>query len=565
MLSLIGICLLLALTRGRGAQWAVQLKPGVNASEFALEHGISPDEMRDMTHVLPGLVMFNAGTVRNRSEKRAIQARLDGDIERVDWAEEQVPRQHILRGAQEDPHYSEQWHLHDETSPACINAHKGHNYSGKNVVIGVVDDGLQHAHPEIQDNYDALHSHNFNGGPNGIHDPSPTDGRDGHGTSAAGVAAARRHNGHCGRGVAYDAKVAGLRLISAPTTDIQEAEALSKYNSRIHIYTNSWGPADTGSGMDRPGRVTRETIARFAGGSKGRHGLGTIYVWAAGNGAYNGDSCAYDGYASNPYVNPIGALNYNGDPSWYSEGCAGLMAVMPSSGAGKGIMTADLMGPQGYAAGECNPSFGGTSSAAPAAAGVIALLLEKNPNLTWRDVKHVIALGATQIKPTDARWHTNKRGYHHHEMFGFGLLKVPPLLEVLDHYDPVPHPQKQFISHKVTRDTRIEDSIAIVFDLSNTTTGITFIENVVVMVDLTHPKRGDVRVSIQSPEGTWSVLGPWRSNDRNANYPTGGWNFNSVHFWGEEVVDGQWTLEFQDLHHAHDGVVKSAQIAIFGF
>lgn len=73
----------------------------------------------------------------------------------------------------------------------------------------------------------------------------------------------------------------------------------------------------------------------FTGQKRGRFGKGNIYVWAAGNGRENGDSCAFDGYASSIYVNPIGSINHLGEQSWYSEGCASLMAVTPSSGAMK--------------------------------------------------------------------------------------------------------------------------------------------------------------------------------------------------------------------------------------
>jgi hypothetical protein len=79
-----------------------------------------------------------------------------------------------------------------------------------------------------------------------------------------------------------------------------------------------------------PGRIVLETFAASA--VHGRGGKGSIYVWASGNGAHVGDSCAYDGYASSPYTIAVGAIDDSGKRSYYSEGCPALMCVAPSSG-----------------------------------------------------------------------------------------------------------------------------------------------------------------------------------------------------------------------------------------
>lgn len=546
----------------------MQLKPGSDASEFANEHGL---ELKGPAEIEDDMYIFTHATPKERAVGRAVLQTRFEEHEACEWADLQVPRKQYKRAAMEDPLYEQQWHLHSlypgHPSPASVDV-LDLNVTGHGVTIAFVDDGLEHSHPEFLGKYDSRHSYNFNGGPNGPTDPTPTNSRDGHGTCAAGVAVANQHNGHCGRGVAPGARVSGIRLIAAPATDIQEAQALTKYFQSNMIYSNSWGPPDSGTSMQGPGRVTRAAFARFAGGLLGRHGRGTIYVWAAGNGHGGGDTCAYDGYASNPYVIPIGAINYQGKRSWYSEGCSALMAVAPSNGAGRGIITADIQGPGGYAAGECNSNFGGTSSAAPLASGVIALLLEKRPDLTWRDVRHVIAMGAKKVDADHPSWHTNAHGYHHSNVYGFGLMHVPSLLRVLDRYDPVPKHQKQILSGIVRK-----SDLAVAHESSGGTqikfhleaTQMTFIENVIAMVKLRHPRRGQVEVSIQSPEGTVSILGDYRSKDYNADYPREGWHFSSVHFWGEEHIDGEWTLTFKDNGGDGRGQILSCQIGVFGF
>jgi subtilisin family serine protease len=523
------------------SQLVVELEKGVDPQEFAHSH-----ELVFEKHLFNSFYVFSSQSSQHaRSIIEKTQKR-DGNYG-VKWAEEQIPIKRFKRERMvDDPLYSQQWHLN-------MIEEKESGGGGLGILIGIVDDGLQHTHPELSSRYSANHSWNFNDG--NVRDPSPRDPQDGHGTAAAAVAVATKLNGRCGRGVAWAASVAGIRLIAQPVTGATEAEALSFHSTHIRIYSNSWGPADTGRGMDAPSRVVREALAYFAGVHN------RIYVWASGNGRDNGDSCSYDGYAGNPYVNAIGAVDYDSNQSWYSEGCANLMAVAPSSGSsGRSITTADLLGPSGYDPGECTSSFGGTSSAAPLASGIIALLLERNPQLSWRDVKHVIALGATQINPEHESWHTNERGYHHSNAFGFGLLKVPPLLRVLSNYTLLNSPQKQVFSN-VIRPSK-ENTNSFLIHMNNT--NITFIENVILRIALTHPRRGDVVVRMVSPEGTQSVLAE-RRNDPNSNYPSEGWSFSSLRHWGERAADGLWEVQVDDGSDPQKTRVQWLVIGIFGF
>ena len=60
---------------------------------------------------------------------------------------------------------------------------------------------------------------------------------------------------------------------------------------------------------------------------QGRNGLGSIYVWAVGNGRSNDDSCATDGYASSIYTIAVGSVNQWGQRAYYDEACSARMAV----------------------------------------------------------------------------------------------------------------------------------------------------------------------------------------------------------------------------------------------
>jgi hypothetical protein len=549
---LLFLCLLLCVY-AENQYIAMQLKAGTDPHAFAREHHfklIKKIDLVDEEHSFYKFELTHAST-------RDVDS-----LDNVKWSELQVPRMQHTRVP--DPLYAQQWHLHSHRFG--VDADKCSNVTGKGIVIAIVDDGLQHAHPDLRDRYDALNSRNFNGGIET--DPSPQHSRDGHGTAAAGVAVAQGNNGHCGRGVAPGAKVAGIRLIAGPVDDATETEALT-YNAlgSIDIFSCSWGPMDSGDVFGPSGYMLKLALARYVGAKRGRGGKGGIYVWAAGNGRHRGDSCAYDAYANSPYTFPIGAIDAEGKQSWYSESCSNMIGVAPSSGANKGITTIDLMGNAGYASGECYDRFGGTSSAAPLAAGIFARILEERPDLTWRDLMHVVAKAATLIQPTDASWHWNAAGYHHSDKFGFGLLKVPPLLVAARKHKLINPDQAMLIlpSH-VFPGAKGSMPFNFTWELENHNRDISMVEQVMIRVNIKSENRGRIVVKLVSPSGTVSVLAPPRSNDYGKNWPMDGWALNTRHFFGETQIDGTWTFMAMDHENyaAHAGSVTQLQFNLFG-
>ena len=186
------------------------------------------------------------------------------------------------------------------------------------------------------------------------------------------MAAARGHNGRGVSGAAPEATLVGYRLISSAPTDEMEASALTTNNHAVHIKSNSWGPDDDGKTVKGPGVLT--TLALSNAAATGRGGLGTLIVWAGGNGGGASDNANNDGYVNSPYTLAIAAVTENGTQPWYGEPGACLIAAAPGGGGEVDILTTDLMGNDGdnYAGAGSELSdvnytqlFKGTSASAP--------------------------------------------------------------------------------------------------------------------------------------------------------------------------------------------------------
>ena len=236
----------------------------------------------------------------------------------------------------QDPIFREQWHL--------INVDQvGHDVNvtgvwlqgitGKGATVAIVDDGLDMYSDDLKDNYYAAGSWDFNDpGP----EPRPKLSDDRHGTRCAGEVSAVRNN-VCGVGVAYDSKIAGLRILSKLISDADEALAMVYDYEHNHIYSCSWGPPDDGRSMDAPGILIKQAMLKAI--QQGRKGKGSIYVFASGNGAQSEDNCNFDGYTNSIYSITVGAIDRQGQHPYYSEKCSAQLVVTYSSGSGDAIVS----------------------------------------------------------------------------------------------------------------------------------------------------------------------------------------------------------------------------------
>ena len=160
--------------------------------------------------------------------------------------------------------------------------------TGNGVLISVVDDGVDHQHPDLSPNYLTSIDYDYCGNDG---DPTPTS-NDGHGTAAAGVAGAKGNNNNGVTGAALDADLIGLRLIACSNTDQDEADAIGHRRDIVGVSSNSWGPSDNGRTLKGPEPLLQASLEDNV--YLGRGGLGTITTLAGGNGRTSGDNSNYD-------------------------------------------------------------------------------------------------------------------------------------------------------------------------------------------------------------------------------------------------------------------------------
>uniref|UniRef100_A0AAQ6A9F3 P/Homo B domain-containing protein n=1 Tax=Amphiprion ocellaris TaxID=80972 RepID=A0AAQ6A9F3_AMPOC len=466
-----------------------------------------------------------------------------------------------------DPNYPKQWHLHNDISRGMdinVTGVWERNITGKGVTVVVVDDGVEHTHQDIQPNYSAEGSYDLNS-----NDPDPMPHPDlhsdnHHGTRCAGEIAAVPNNSYCAVGVAYGSKVAGIRVLDGPLTDSLEAIAFNKHYQVNDIYSCSWGPDDDGHTVDGPHPLGKAALQH--GVIAGRRGFGSIFVVASGNGGQYNDNCNYDGYANSIYTITIGAVDENGRMPFYAEECASMLAVTFSSGGKRlrNIVTSDWSMQQGTG---CTEGHTGTSAAAPLAAGMVALMLQVRPCLSWRDVQHIITFTATKCD-NSSDWRVNGAGFHHSHQHGFGLLNAWRLVNAAKVWESVPF-LVSYQSSVMKEEEHIRtypDELVRTWKVSAADlrqSGMETLEHVAVTVTITHPCRGNVEIVLVCPSGMTSVIGARRAIDRDAaGYQD--WTFSTVRCWGEKA-EGQYTLKISDHSKMSAvGVLKQWKLTLYG-
>ncbi|VUC22212.1 unnamed protein product, partial [Clonostachys rosea] len=442
-----------------------------------------------------------------------------------------------------DPIFRNQWHLLNTIQPGHdINVTPvwKQGITGHNVTVAVIDDGLDFESRDLKDNYFAKGSYDFN-----RHQPHPRPQgtRDKHGTRCAGEISAGR-NDICGLGVAYEARIAGLQMLSGPLTNADEAEAVMYENQENEIYSCSWGPSDDGKTMEAPSILIKRAMVKSI--QEGRDKKGSIYVFASGNGAGHGDNCNFDGYTNSIYSITVGAVDREGHHPYYSELCSATLIVAYSSGAGAHIHTTDVGEDQ------CTNHHGGTSAAAPLAAGVFALVLQTRPDLTWRDMQYLALNAAQPIHPIDNEQYevqTTAIGKKFSHTFAYGKLDAEKIVALAKDWKLV-KPQAWFFSpwQHVKQDLpQGDEGLVVSFEVTKDMlkdANLERVEHVTVTMNVEHTRRGDLSVDLISPHGVVSHIAVTRERDEaRAGYKD--WTFMSVAHWGESGV-GKWTLILRD-------------------
>jgi furin len=453
-----------------------------------------------------------------------------------------------------DPFWQYQWYLNDgcvEGVYLNITSAWDLGYTGKNVVVSIIDDGVEGTNSDLLENYDPNASIDLNDRDDNPQPRYEVKNENKHGTRCAGEISASANNNVCGVGIAYNSRIGGIRLLDGRINDRLEAEALSFNTNYIDIFSASWGPSDDGKTVEGPGRLT--SLAFLKGINEGRDKKGVIYVWASGNGGRLYDNCNCDGYTASIYTITISSVTKQHFSPSYNEKCASILATTYSSDQNSNnIITSDIRN-------KCTKSHTGTSASAPIAAGIIALALEANSYLSWRDVQYLIVYSSDTSKLVSSNWAVNGIGRRFNHEFGFGLMNAGRMVELARSWVNVGEQLKCSV------DILIDDMIEIgagetklisvqvtnrLSELNNSQRycdkHVYHLEHVISSVTISSQSRGKLFISLVSPYGTQSDLVEFRTFDR-SRLGFQNWPFMSVHYWGENP-NGKWVLKIKNSH-----------------
>ena len=200
---------------------------------------------------------------------------------------------------------------------------------------------------------------------------------------------------------------------------MSDSETIELFNKAqefgADIINCSWGTYNVSQSV-------KEKIVDLA--TNGRNGKGIIIVFAVGNDNRNmgNDESAI------PEVIAVGSTNKDNLRTWYSNYGKNL-DVMAPGGYEMGITTLDPMGNNGIASiidnyllyNDSN-SFIGTSASAPIVSGIIALMLEKNPNLTRIDIENILKNNSDKIG--NLQYENDRNNY-----YGYGKINLTKIMK----------------------------------------------------------------------------------------------------------------------------------------
>ncbi len=449
---------------------------------------------------------------------------------------------------------------------------------GVGVVASLIDDGFDVADPSLARQFDGALSRSFGGAGAGVVVGSGVTAITeaagaSHGTTTAGdLGGALGADGPVG--VAPGATLVGIRESFGAGTDLAAlAQGLTYAAGVSDVVNASWSVA-AGQADFAGSPVLAGWSAAVAGAvANGRGGLGTPIVFAGGNDRASGDDLGLHAIADDPRVIAVAGLDAGGAVSAFSTRGAGLLVAAAATDV-------TTTAPGGGAV-----QVSGTSYAAPEVSGIVAMMLEANPGLGWRDVQEILADSAYMpqadapgaVRNAGADW--NGGGRHFSDDVGFGAVDAQTAVQIA----------RAWTTASTTADMATASATgtggaigAGVTDLAATVSGVTVsgatipgatgagalrVQHVQVTLGAASLPVADARIVLVSPGGTRSVLldraGFAAGADETGGRTVAGLTLEANAFWGE-AAQGAWHLEVQDAAGHDAGTLGGWSLSIDG-
>ena len=471
-----------------------------------------------------------------------------------------------------DSLYGCQWHLQNQ-SGEDINVEPvwAEGFKGEGVNIAIVDDGIDFNHQDLRDNVNTSLNHDYTDS-DSIFYPFAH-----HGTYMAGIIAAR-DNGIGVRGVAPRATIYGYNYLVGQTF-LNEANAMTRNMGVTAVSNNSWGPVG-GPGLGP--RQSRSGNWRWSPGpATGYGGKGILYSFAGGNDHQIGANSNLNEYANHYAVTAVCGTSEIGTRKATSEMGANLWVCAPAGDyedAQIGIVTTENYDRYIY-------GLSGTSAATAIVSGVAALMRQANPNLTWRDLKLILAASARKNDPTNPGWQDGafRYGstsaadrYHFNHEYGFGVVDAKAAVDMAKGWSNSLPPLLSSTAASGSLNFLVPDLPAtgvpttFYHELTLNTDDIDFTEFVEVNVTFSHESFRDLDIELVSPSGARSQLTvafdtvtPDDPTDEDLVPLRGTFRFGSARHLGEDP-NGVWQLRVSDQLRFVTGTWDSWSIKVYG-
>ncbi|WP_161600939.1 S8 family serine peptidase [Teichococcus oryzae] len=428
-----------------------------------------------------------------------------------------------------DPDYASQWQLRSARLTSLYD-----EYSGQGIRIGQIDTRRWADRAELVGKVDLAAS---------VTAPGTADPTDLHGQQVAEILVGNANNNTGGIGAAFNATLVAYTFNVIERRTIEQETTLLSLQSGVDVSHNSWGRSGYyfTDNFQQPA-YAGAAAAIAATAAQGRGGLGTVIVRSAGNGAQQGDDVNTHNYVNNRHTITAGAAFENGNVAPMSNPGAALTVVAPGTA---------------------------TSWSAPIVSGTVALMLEANPNLGYRDVQTILGMSARMVDNDGAGWFFNAAqdwnggGHHVSRRAGFGLIDAHAAVRLAESWEAQSTAGnlsqasvRNDAGGGLSENQRLEQSVRIDAAIR--------VERAELFIDLRHERIGDLRISLVSPSGTESLL-----LDRVAlgNYdPASGaltFTLASTQFLNE-AAQGDWRLRVDDLAAGNTGTLLNWGLTVLG-